>query len=238
MKKLILIVSISIICNSLFACCGAGKYRIFPLGSSNGKPVIAVFDLTRTCDRGEMFKKYHWRGMASLYYYDVQGDSLVEFYKLDKLEFYQTNNRDTVINDLEQFYDSISLYYQKLVNQAKKLPNFKPAKLKEYVYREDSAKFENIRIIEDTILMYGASDIDLSSINSLAAGYYESVNEMRTFDIEGKEFAIVSVSTTKGKFMSKSIQEFNTNNFKNIETAYTVLQLFWHDSNTDVLLYN
>lgn len=220
--------------NFVFGCCGAGKYRIFPLGQVQGDIVVVTFDLGRKCDRGtRMFSEYHWQGTVKIAY--LQADTLKVVAILDTIDFYQTNERDSGINYLVQFYDSMIPYYKSALKKVKQMKNFIPAELVSYEYHKDSIPIEGIEVRNDTTLWMNGKQTNFS-LNWGACGYSNEVVELRKYRINKKEIKIIHLTCQRYKNLPDKIIQFNQNNFTDIETSLIINKARWHGENRDYII--
>lgn len=234
MKKTIILAFLIFQLSNVMACCGAGKYKVFPLGESNNRIVMVTFDLNRKCEKGKMFEEYHWNGVVSLTYF--QGDTFELISVIDTIDFYQTNERDSVVNHLKQFYDSIVPFYQKALLQARNLKDFIESELIEYEYHKDTLPFHKISILNDTVLLVDSNEIKLFPLNWGACGYYNDINSIRVYKLNNKVLRVLSLSCYRHALISDEIIEFNTTHFKLIDEAYIVDKTEWHGENYDYIL--
>ena len=235
MNKLILLSILLFQLSELFACCGAGKLRLFPVGSSESRIVVVSFDLYRRCDRGEMFERFHWRGKVALNYY--QGDTLKEFKVIDStIDFYQTNSRDSNVNHLLQFYDSILPSYHLALEEAKKLKGFEEAELISYKYHKDSLPIDGIEIINDTNLVVNGNAKPIFPLNWGACGFYNNIVELRIYKVSGKTLRIIQFSCERAMNLSVNVIRFNKMNFKELNKAFTINRTRWHGGNIDYII--
>lgn len=235
MKKITVLFLFVSCFNFILGCCGAGKYRIFPLGQSEGGIVAVTFDLTRKCDRGtRMFSEYHWQGIVQIAY--LQSDTIKVIAVLDTIDFHQTNERDSGINYLVQFYDSMIPYYKSALETAKQMKNFILAELVSYQYHHDSVPIDGIEIRNDTALWINEKRRTNFSLYWGACGYHNKVVEIRKYRVNKKEIQIIHFSCQRYKSLSNKMVQFNQHNFSNIETGLIVNKARWHGGNRDYVI--
>lgn len=229
-KRLLFSFLILSVLNS-FGCCGAGKFRLFPIGSSNGKIVVATFDMHRKCTRGKMFKQFEWEGVAKLAYF--QGDSLNLIEVVDTFSFSQTNHRDTTINLLNQFYDSIIVVYDKVFKRAvNNLKKFIPALPENYIRYYDSLENKKQFTFNDSILNYNDKFI-LNTEQENLCGLDTEIIDVRGYYILDKRIFVLSLTCKNNRFYERMKPTNNQENFKKLDKAYTVSQVQWHGSIKD-----
>ena len=234
---IIILISFSFNGNS---CCSAGQYRLFPLGSSMGKLVVVEFKLKRYCVNGEgrgENNQFNYKGVINLAYYE---DSTLLINNIDTIDFtactceYRTESSETTLSE------KLLPFYQKALDQAKKLPNFIPANPITYTYHDRNEKINGMWFENDENPEFHVKNkiVQLKPINWAACGYLNRIIEVRTYEIATINYTFITLTCDSKHHMPKEKIEENKQHFKVLKNSFTYQPSGFHGMNRDYILKN
>ncbi len=234
MKHLLSLVMFFAVLGHAEACCGANQHKLFLLGSSDEKLVVAEMKLFRFCNRGEGAgpnNEFHWRGVVNVGYY--QGDSVNLIQNLDTIRFLDCKCTYRVVDSLSHYLDSLQPYLDQAYKVADKLPSFKEAVPMEYQYNGRSDTLDYISFVDDSTLGVNGKVIPLTEPYWGACGYLAHINDIRTYQLGSKYYTLLNISCGSSR-ISLARQEQNPKLFRNKQVTYDGVE--WHGNQKGIIL--
>lgn len=223
------------------ACCGAGQYRIFPLGQSNGEILVAEIKLTRYCkfgDGGGSKNEIKFKGVINLG--KIVADTVQFISNIDSVEFTSCQCNLSNYHEKSTLLDRLMPYYKKALIEARKWHGFIQARPISYHYHDKEEPIMNYQFdtAEVPTFFYKEQPIALKPTTWVACGYYRRIMELRSYEIAGKEIVIMTATCNVNHGMPDSKIATNQNNFKNIDSAITFCPTTFHGENRDFVIKN
>ncbi len=213
------------------ACCGAGQYRVFPLGLIKNKAVCAVFEMSRHCE--EEFQDYHWVGKVSL---AIQSsDSLQVLSEVfSTIEFLECLCKPDELEEKSAYLTYMNAYLDTALFHAKQLKGFQAFERMEYIATEAEFSKNKVQLNNDQL---GVRDFSLSfTFEALNCESLSMIREVRFYYIKKKYFAVCCLGCPEGKEISETLLEKGRSNALNSPFGMTYVAVDWHGYTRDVLL--
>lgn len=215
----------------LNACCGAGQYRIFPLGVIKNKAVCAVFEMGRYCE--EEFEDFHWGG--SVFLAIESADTMKVLSKvISNFEFLECQ---CSLDDIEQksaYIGFISAFLDSVLLQARKLKGFEPFERMEYLATEAEFSLNKVRLMNDQLEVRDFSRP--CKIEALNCEYLSIIREVRFYYLKNKCFAVCSMGCPEGRVLTDNLLEAGRSNALKSPIGITYVPVDWHGYTKDLLL--
>ncbi len=244
MKQLLLLIMLLLGVNfNTYSCCSAGQYRLFPLGISESKIIVAEFRLSRFCEvdgkMGEGMGEgniFLYRGVVNLGYFN--GDSVVFIANIDTLEVNECECEYMTVVEKSELAENLIPYYQKALNQAMLLPDFEAAVPLSYQYHDKDEPINGMWFENDTIIELQTTDgaMELYPVNWGPMGYLTRITEVKTYDIAGDTVTVINLSVNADHNLTKEKIQSNTKRFKQLNTALTYCVTQFHGYNSDYII--
>ena len=213
------------------ACCGAGQYRIFPLGVIKNKAVCAVFEIGRYCE--EEFEDFHWGG--SVFLAEQSADTMKVLSEvISNFEFLECQ---CSLDDIEQKTEYLSVmiaYLDTALLQAKELKGFEPFERMEYIASEPEFVKNKVRLINDQLEVRNFSRF--CKIEAMNCEALSMVREVRFYYLKNKCVAVCSMGCPEGRMLTDQMLETGRSNALKSSIGMTYLPVDWHGYTKDLLL--
>jgi hypothetical protein len=213
------------------ACCGAGQYRIFPLGMIKNKAVCAVFEMGRYCE--EEFYDYSWGG--KLYLALQSGDSLEILSEVaPTIEFQECICTPNELEQKSEYMNYMSAFMDSALIHAKKLKGFEPFERMEYIASEPEFVKNKVRLINDQLEVRNFSRF--CKIEAMNCEALSMVREVRFYYLKNKCVAVCSMGCPEGRMLTDQMLETGRSNALKSSIGMTYLPVDWHGYTKDLLL--
>ncbi len=228
---LILLIGFLVSTGDVKACCGAGQYRIFPLGVIKNKAVCAVFEIGRYCE--EEFYDYSWGG--KLYLALQSGDSLKILNEVTPtVEFQECICTPNELEQKSEYMNYMSAFMDSALIHAKKLKGFEAFDRMEYIATEVEFSENKVQLNNDQLEVRDFSRP--CKIEALNCEYLSMVREVRFYYIKKKCFAVCSLGCPEGRVLTDELLETSRSNALKSPIGMTYVSVDWHGYTKDVLL--
>jgi hypothetical protein len=213
------------------ACCGAGQYRIFPLGVIKNKAVCAVFEMGRYCE--EEFEDFHWGG--SVFLAIESADTMKVLSEvISNFEFLECQ---CSLDDIEQksaYVSYMTAFLDSALLHARKLKGFEPFERMEYFATETEFSQNKVQLINDTLEVRDFSRP--CKIEAMNCEYLAMIREVRFYYLKNKCFAVCSMGCPEGRLLTVNLMETGRSNALKSPSGMTYVPVDWHGYTKDLLL--
>jgi len=228
---LIVLISLLVSTGEVHACCGAGQYRVFPLGVIQNKAVCAVFEIGRFCE--EEFYDYSWGG--KLYLALQSGDSLQILNEVTPtIEFQECICTPNELEQKSEYLNYMSAFMDSALIHAKKLKGFEAFDRMEYIATEVEFSKNKVQLNNDQLKVRDFSRF--FKFEALNCESLSMIREVRFYYIKKKYFAVCSLGCPEVKEISETLLEKGRLNALNSPFGMTYVAVDWHGYTRDVLL--
>jgi hypothetical protein len=228
---LILLISLLVSTGDINACCGAGQYRVFPLGVIKNKAVCAVFEIGRYCE--EEFYDYSWGG--KLYLALQSGDSLEILSEVaPTIEFQECICTPDELEQKSEYMNFMSAFMDSALLHAKKLKGFEAFERMEYMATEAEFSKNNVQLKNDQLEVRDFSCF--FKFEAMNCEYLSMIREVRFYYLKNKCFAVCSLGCPEGKILTENMLETGRSNALKSPFGMTYVTVDWHGYTKDVLL--
>ena len=215
------------------ACCGAGQYRIFPLGVVKNKAVCAVFEIGRHCE--EEFEDYYWGG--KLYLAIQSADSLQWISEVTStIEFLECICTPENLEQKSEYLAFMQLYLDSAYKKALELKGFKPFERMSYLTTSTEYGENNVRFDGDTLHATNLSKVLDTSEWSMQCESLSMIREVRIYFLKDKSWIVCALGCPEGNSISDQLRDQGLLNSKNSYQGMTYVAVDWHGFTKDVLL--
>ena len=238
MKHLFTLIFLGIIINTI-ACCAAGQYRVFPLGESKGKLIVAEFRLSRYCQNGDGMgeeNQFRYAGVANLGYFN--GDSVTLIRVVDSFNITACVCDFKTFTEKTEMVEKLLPFYKNTLREARKMAAFKEAKPISYVYHDNNEEIDGMEFRNDTLpsLYVDNHPVELYPTNWAACGFLARIMEVRTYQVLDKTYTIITLTCDYKHQMPELKIKENQERFKSIETGFTYCVTTFHGLNRDYII--
>jgi hypothetical protein len=219
--------------SSADACCGAGQYRIFPLGVLKNKALCAVFELSRHCE--EEFEDYYWGGKLSL---AVQsGDSLHKLIEVTStIEFLECICTPKDLEQKSEYLAFMQTYLDSAYAKALEMIGFKPFERMSYFTASKEYDSYGVRYSGDTLYAQKLSKAFDTSEWAMQCESLSMIREVRMYYLKDKCWIVCALGCPEGNPVSEELRNQGHVNAKNSIRGMTYVAVDWHGFTMDVLL--
>ena len=213
------------------ACCGAGQYRIFPLGVIKNKAVCAVFEMGRHCE--EEFEDFRWGG--SVFLAIESADTMKVLSEvISNFEFLECTCSLDNIDQKSEYIGYMTAFLDSALLQARKLKGFEPFERMEYIATEVEFSQNKVQLINDTLEVKNFSRP--CKIESMNCEYLSMIREVRFYYLRNKSFAVCSMGCADGRILTDNLLETGRSNALKSPIGMTYVPVDWHGYTKDLLL--
>jgi hypothetical protein len=228
---LIFLLTLFVSTGELSACCGAGQYRIFPLGVIKNKAVCAVFEMGRHCE--EEFEDFRWGG--SVFLAIESADTMKVLSEvISNFEFLECHCTLENIEQKSVYVGYMSAYLDSALLQARKLKGFEAFERMEYIATETEFSQNKVRLINDTLEVRDFSRP--CKIEAMNCEYLSMIREVRFYYLKNKCFAVCSMGCAEGRILTDNLLETGRSNALKSPIGMTYVPVDWHGYTKDLLL--
>jgi hypothetical protein len=223
-----------------YGCCAAGQYKIYPLGYSNEKLIVAEFQMSRSCENGDGVGKkneFEWNVLVSLCH--INADTTVFIKNIDTLSLKECTCSIRELDQKSELTAKLLPAYRQAIKEAKKLAEFKNVIPESYSSVSIADTLSNYKFIDtDTTseFYYKGKLKELEPVNWGASGFLRAIQEVRTYRFGEKKIVIVNLCAYPNAHLLDRWLLFNKQNFKSIETAITYTPTHWHGQSNDYIV--
>jgi hypothetical protein len=219
--------------SSANACCGAGQYRIFPLGVVKNKAVCAVFEIGRHCE--EEFYDYSWGG--KLYLAVQSGDSLQQLIEVTStIEFQECLCTPTELEQKSAYLAFMQVYLDSAYKKVLELKGFKPFERMSYLTTSTEYGENNVRFDGDTLHATNLSKVFDTWEWSMQCESLSMIREVRIYFLKDKSWIVCALGCPEGNSIHDNLRNQGQENSKNSCHGMTYVSVDWHGFTKDVLL--
>lgn len=213
------------------ACCGAGQYRIFPLGVIKNRAVCAVFEMGRYCE--EEFEDFHWGG--SVFLAIESADTMKVLSEvISNFEFLECQCPMQEIEQNSTYILFMTAYLDSALCQARKLKGFEPFERMEYIATEEEFSINKVRLLNDQLEVRDFSRP--CKIEAMNCEYLSMIREVRFYYLKNKCFAVCSMGCLEGRLLTDNLLETGRSNALKSPIGMTYVPVDWHGYTKDLLL--
>lgn len=234
----VILILFSIISLKTSACCSAGQFRIFPMGLISGKPLCAVFEMSRVCtDDGNMGSdnETSWFGIMSLQF--LEKDSLRLLKAIDTFEILECVCGYKDISEKSEYRVKMQKYLDKAFNLAEKEKGFQIFQAVDYA--ADSSSISKLfSSLNDTSVIWKDKIIPLDKHESISCYTMNEIKEVRTYSIKNYNLIVVTVSCPTKSTVTDEQKKINSELFKKSAVSMTYIPVDWHGYSIDLIEYS
>jgi hypothetical protein len=232
-RLLTLVLFLCLYGTSANACCGAGQYRIFPLGVVKNKSVCAVFEIGRYCE--EEFYDYSWGG--KLYLALQSADSLKILSEVTStIEFQECICTPGELEQKSEYLSFMRRYLDSAYAMASELNGFKPFERMSYVTTSKDYDSYGVRYSGDTLYAQKLSKVFNTSEWAMQCESLSMIREVRMYYLKDQCWIVCAMGCPEDYTISDDLRNQGHANSKDSIRGMTYVSVDWHGFTKDVLL--